>query len=240
MRLPRFPIVLPPVLLAAAALAYWLVDTGRWNPANPSLQAYPVRGIDVSRYQGTIDWPTVAASGVDFAYIKATEGGDWTDPEFERNWREAGEAGIARGVYHFFTFCRDADEQLAHTLATMPRDHELPLAVDVEYGGNCEGHDGVEAIRAMLDRYMAEATGALGYVPAIYAVHDSYPDFIEGRYPEAALWLQHVLWEPRAGGDRDWTFWQYSVWGEVPGIEGPVDLNVFNGDEAAFRTFRLR
>ena len=225
------------LLAGLGALGYWLVESGRWTPANPSEAAYPVRGIDVSRHQGTVDWPRVAASGVDFVYMKATEGGDWTDPEFARNWREAGDAGLARGVYHFFTFCRDAGEQAAHALATQPPEAELPFVVDVEYGGNCEGFESLETVQASLDRFIQIVTDSTGRAPVIYAVHSSYPDFIEGRYPASPRWMQHVLWEPGAEGDRDWTFWQYSVRGNVPGIDGPVDLNVFNGDEAAFEQF---
>lgn len=224
---------------AGGSLAFWLIDTGRWTPANPSETEYPVRGIDVSRHQGTIDWPQVAASGVDFVYMKATEGGDWTDPEFSRNWREAGANGLARGVYHFFTFCRDADEQADHALGVLPPEAELPFAVDVEYGGNCENYESRDAIQASLDRFIERVTDAIGRAPLIYAVHDSYPDFAEGRYPESPLWMQHVIWEPSPEAGRDWTLWQYSVYGEVPGIEGAVDLNVFNGDEAAFEAFQI-
>ncbi|MEM6326604.1 MAG: GH25 family lysozyme [Bacteroidota bacterium] len=222
-------------------VVYWLIDTGRWTPANPSPAAYPVRGIDVSRHQGTIAWPDVAGADIDFVYMKATEGGDWTDPEFNRNWREAGAAGLARGAYHFFTFCRPWEDQIAHAMAVLPDDHELPWAVDVEYGGNCQNYESVEAIRRSLDGLMAAAVDSLGYVPLLYAVHDGYPDFVKGRYPEATLWLQNILGEPSTGvSGRDWTVWQYSVRGRLPGIEGPVDLNVFNGDDVAFEAFRLR
>ena len=226
------------LLAGGVGIAYWFVQSGRWVPATPSPEAYPVRGIDVSRHQGTISWPEVAASGVDFVYMKATEGGDWTDPEFARNWAEAGRLGLARGAYHFFTFCRDADEQAAHALATLPPDGELPLAVDVEYGGNCEGYESREAIGASLDRFIEVVTDSIGRAPVIYAVHESYPDFVEDRYPASPLWLQNMLWAPNPEGDREWTFWQYSVRGRVPGIEGPVDLNVFRGGPKAFELFQ--
>ena len=227
-------------LHVVAAGVAWLIQTGRWTPANPSRAAYPVRGIDVSRHQGTIDWNALQAAGLDFVYMKATEGGDWTDPKFTRNWREAGAQGLARGAYHFYTFCRPWDEQLAHALAVLPDEHELPFVVDVEYGGNCEGYESREAIQLGLDRFISAATDSLGYPPAIYAVHRGFPDFVKGRYMDSPLWLQHVVWEPSAGDGRDWSVWQYSVRGRLPGIEGPVDLNVFNGDAEAFRSFRVR
>ena len=71
----------------------------------------PVQGIDVSYFQGDIDWQKVGDAGVHFAYIKATEGGDRLDPKFIDNWRAAKQAGVARGAYHFMYWCRRANEQ---------------------------------------------------------------------------------------------------------------------------------
>src|SRR5688572_21982049 len=68
----------------------------------------PIQGIDVSYWQGDIDWNTVSNAGISFAYIKATEGGDHVDPKFLQNWYQAKRAGIARGAYHFIYWCRPA------------------------------------------------------------------------------------------------------------------------------------
>src|SRR5512146_139615 len=73
--------------------------------------AMPVQGIDVSAWQGDIDWLKARAAGTQFAFIKATEGGDHLDPKFLENWEGAKRAGIARGAYHFLYWCRPADEQ---------------------------------------------------------------------------------------------------------------------------------
>ncbi len=224
--------------VAIASLAYWLVDTGRWTPAQPDPSRYPLYGVDVSRHQGEIDWPTLAEAGVDFAYLKATEGGDWTDPLFARNWRGAAAAGIPRGAYHFFTFCRAPEEQAAHVLRTVPRERgALPLAVDVEYGGNCEDFGSPDAVSPRLDRFLQIVTDSLGYAPVLYAVYESYPDFVEGRYPESPVWIQNLVVEPHLERGRAWTLWQWSKAGRLPGVQGPVDLNVFHGDAVAFRTF---
>ena len=225
-------------LVAIVSLAYWLVDTGRWTPAQPDVTRYPLLGVDVSRHQGEIDWARLAAAGVDFAYLKATEGGDWTDPQFARNWRGAEAAGIPRGAYHFFTFCRAPEEQAAHVLRTVPQERSaLPLAVDVEYGGNCSDYGSEAAVRQRLDRFLQILTDSLGYAPVLYAVFESYPDFVEDRYPESPVWIQNLVVNPSLERGRDWTIWQWSKAGRLPGIEGPVDLNVFHGDAAAFRAF---
>ena len=74
---------------------------------------YPVHGIDVSRYQTGVNWSRAASSGVAFAFIKATEGGDIADPKFAEHWSGAASAGIPRGAYHFYYHCRTGAEQAA-------------------------------------------------------------------------------------------------------------------------------
>ncbi|AQT43495.1 lysozyme [Bartonella apihabitans] len=69
--------------------------------ARLSLDNYPVRGIDVSHHQGEIDWHKIKSQNISFAYIKATEGGDFKDPQFKKNWDHALEAGLRVGAYHF-------------------------------------------------------------------------------------------------------------------------------------------
>src|SRR5262249_30419769 len=92
------------VVIVAALIARgaaWLHDTGRFQFNHPDPSEFPVLGIDVSHHQGPIDWPQVAVAGVGFAYIKATEGKDLSDPMFRVHWRAADAAGIPRGAYHF-------------------------------------------------------------------------------------------------------------------------------------------
>ena len=88
-------------------------NTARFSDADPhdwdgrAPATYAVHGIDASRWQGEIDWPTAIANGVSFAFFKATEGGDVIDPGFETYWKGAGQAGLPRGAYHFYYFCRN-------------------------------------------------------------------------------------------------------------------------------------
>ena len=95
-----------------------------------------VIGVDVSNHQGDIDWQTLARSNVAFAYIKATEGGDFRDKRFQLNWEAAKRAGLARGAYHFFTQCRSGAEQAKNFIATVPREYgALPPVIDAEHMG---------------------------------------------------------------------------------------------------------
>ena len=95
-------------------------DPHDWSGSTPA--HYPVHGIDVSKYQGDIDWHRVRASGVGFAFIKATEGGDHADERFAENWAaRAGAAGMPRGAYHYYYFCRPALEQAAWFIEPRPQ-----------------------------------------------------------------------------------------------------------------------
>src|SRR3954453_3275956 len=106
---------------------------------HPSERHYPSQGIDVSHHQGHIAWAKLPRQGVDFAYIKATEGADYVDRRFSINWRAAHAVGIRRGAYHFFTLCRSGRDQAAHFLSHVPAEAAaLPPAVDLEFPGNCK------------------------------------------------------------------------------------------------------
>lgn len=119
-------------VLAAALAIWWFVWIPNWRPPLEGDERY---GIDVSAHQDVIDWRQVASDGITFAYIKATEGGDFTDDRFEENWRGAREAGLDRGAYHYFTLCTPGADQALHFLdVAAPESEALPPAVDLELG----------------------------------------------------------------------------------------------------------
>jgi len=146
-----------PVLLAALALALSLYMP-YWRPSDSE---HPIQGIDVSHHQNHIDWAALPAQGVDFAYIKATEGGDHRDRLFHANWQGAHAAGIARGAYHFFTLCRPGGEQAMNFAGTVPREPNLlPPAVDLEFGGNCAARPSRDALLRELTAFLQVVRGA--------------------------------------------------------------------------------
>ncbi len=113
------------------------INFGRVQPRH-----FQVHGVDVSRWQANIDWPQLRTRGANFAFIKATDGGDHLDPMFRTNWQRAKEAGIRRGAYHFFYWCRSAGEQADWFIRNVPRDPDaLPPVIDVEYNGRIELQD---------------------------------------------------------------------------------------------------
>jgi lysozyme len=206
--------------LAAAGLA-----GGWWRLNHPDPRRLPEWGVDVSHHQGHIDWRLVAGEPhVRFAYLKATEGGDWTDPTFATNWEGARGAGLRVGAYHFFTFCTDPVVQAKHFVAVMPSAPDaLPPAVDLELGGNCSRTPSRESLRRDLKLFVDEVERSVARKPVLYVTRDAYHAYFEGAPVENPLWVRNVWYEP---DEPKWALWQFANRGRVAGIEGFVDLNV--------------
>jgi lysozyme len=212
------------------------------HPGVATAQRYPVHGIDVSRWQGEIDWAAVRAAGTRFAFIKATEGGDHEDPQFLTNWRGARAAGIPVGAYHFVYWCRPAIEQAQWFVQHIPRDADaLPPVLDLEWNGHSRTcprkvprEVALEKAREMLRALEAHT----GKIPIIYTDITFHKEVLEGerefdRYP---FWLRSVAARPEERYvERPWAFWQYTTTGRIPGIRGDVDRNAFAGSDAEFR-----
>ncbi|UPT75382.1 MAG: hypothetical protein M0D55_06750 [Elusimicrobiota bacterium] len=202
----------------------------------PGPAAFPVRGVDVSFYQGDIQWEKVAASGIAFAFIKATQNVDHVDAKFARNWEAAGAAGLARGAYHFYSLCKDGGAQAANFIARVPRDpRALAEIVDVELSGDCARAPSKEEFLAQFAVFVARLEAAYGRLPMIYTnkqVYERYLKEVAGRHK---IWIADPHGAaPETPPGLAWTFWQYSFRGRVDGIEGDVDLNAFNGTREQF------
>jgi lysozyme len=228
------------LLLLAALAAGALIWFAPWLYEHYELSAwsYAVKGVDVSHHQGDIDWQALRAAGVSFAYIKATEGASFRDPRFAGNWRRSRDAGVLRGAYHYFSLCKPGAEQAANFAAATPLDPQsLPHALDVEQMEPCpEGQrvpDPIAEIQAFLD--MAEKR--FGRRPLIYTTHEFHAAYRLGEHLGAErFWLRSLHRTPGFGG-KTWILWQYHNRGRRPGVDGPVDLDAFNGSAADFKKF---
>lgn len=238
----RFFIALGALCVLGTAFAA-LVLRGAIVLNTPSRADYPVWGVDVSHYQGEIDWEALRAQGVRFAFIKATEGSSHVDERFAQNAAGALAAGVPAGAYHFFSFESPGKTQAENLLSALRgRGLALPCAVDFEfYGAFFENPPDVETARAEL-RAMLEAIEAeTGQRPLLYATWRSYRMYLMGAFDDYPLWIRDVyLWPGLTLPGRDWTFWQYSDRGTLSGYAGEeerIDLNVFNGGEAEFAAY---
>lgn len=206
------------------------------HPGVARAHGMPVQGIDVSKYQGDIDWARVRNSGIRFAYLKVSEGGDHVDERFYDYWEGAAAAGIPRGAYHFMYWCRTASEQGVWFSQAVPQDaSQLPPVLDLEWNNSSatcpkrvSREEALEKIRTLL-RVMEYHTGKK---PIIYTDINFHRDVLEGEFPDHEFWLRSVAAEPRERfRNRPWTFWQYTATGRVPGVRGDVDRNAFRGSE---------
>lgn len=198
-----------------------------------SPKKYPVHGVDVSRWQGNIDWAKLRAQGANFAYIKATDGGDHLDPMFRKNWNGAHAAGLKRGAYHFFYWCRSGAEQAEWFIRNVPKSATaLPPVIDVEYNhqSSCKKRPSRELVLKKMKTFMDRLEEHYGQRPVIYTAPDFYEDNLQGEFGDHAFWLRSTAAHPKkVYPDRKWLFWQYSGTGLSHGVKGEIDLNVFNG-----------
>ncbi len=207
------------------------INFGKVSPRH-----HAVHGVDVSRWQGEIDWQTLRTQGANFAFIKATDGGDHLDPMFQKNWRRAKEAGIKRGAYHFFYWCRTAGEQADWFIRNVPREAgALPPVIDVEYNAesSCKRRLSRAKVLEKMQVFMDKLERHYGQRPIIYTAPDFYADNLSGEFPNHPFWLRSVAAHPsKRYPNRKWVFWQYSGSGLSQGVDGKIDLNVFRGSEA--------
>ena len=208
------------------------IDFGHDNPHKRD-----VHGIDVSKWNGHINWKAVKRSGVDFAFIKATEGKDVVDPRFGDYWRGARSAGLAHAPYHFYYFCSTPDQQADWFIANVPKESmSLPPVLDVEWNPTsktCRHRPEPNEVRAQLQRFLDRLEGYYGKRPIIYTSVDFHEDNLNGYFQNYHFWVRSVAAPPsKTFADRRWAFWQYTSTGVIPGIDSETDINVFAGSRA--------
>ncbi len=234
-------IILVIVGIAAFFILQALFDSGTLRFNYPDREDFPVQGIDVSHHQGEIDWQAIPKGEVQFAFIKATEGGDHKDKRFQENWDAALAVGIVPSAYHFFSFCKSGAEQAANLIATAPKQKGcLPPAIDLEYGGNCSERPSKEAFIKELTVLSDSLFSYYGQRPILYSTPTFYEEYLDGEMQDHIYWARSILGEPDLSDARDWQFWQFTDKGELQGIKGPVDLNTFQGDVSALERILLQ
>jgi lysozyme len=238
------------VLKLFSSTKSWIMDIGE-DPNYRSYKSFAIRipkrygihGIDVSSYQGKIDWKLVKAMKEDsvhitFAFIKATEGISSVDSYFQRNWREAPKAGIVCGAYHYFIPRKSGLWQARFFLQTVKfEEGDLPPVVDVE---DLTGQS-PEKMRRELKDFITHVEKKTGVKPIIYSGLVFYKDYLKGHFDGYPLWIAHYYQlDLKAGSNTKWHFWQHSDKARINGIKHIVDFNAFKGDSLSFQQMLIK
>lgn len=245
---------------ASGSLAFDLPDGPISSvPGRPDLKVfltpedYPIRGIDVSRYNGPIGWPAVKAQGYTFAYIRGlgSAGLKGLDPQFAANWAGSAAAGVDRGIYNLYDYCLTPHEQYEKITSAIPRDDtSLPMAIDIEPPFLPQQ---VDCLRQTPLEKRSQAVADLaqglrqfyGKVPIIYSTTSELNRIVESIAPAGAMiWLAKYKATLADGpnlaikGENPWTLWQYTDEQLLPGIGHRVDANVFFGTPDQYTLFK--
>lgn len=218
--------VFPPVAAAGTAV----------QPLpGPARDRKILTGVDVSGWQNEVDWQRLKDSGVDYAYLKSTEGRTFVDPTYEVNRQNARKAGVITGAYHFFRPATPVLDQVDNFMKVVGRveSDDLPPALDLEDPSLWRGYSHAEKLEMVL-KWLQEVEKRTGVRPIIYA-SPSFVESVLGSAPELAsykLWLAHYTSADAPSLPQpfsDWLMWQYSEKGRLPGVVGNVGLNRFRG-----------
>ena len=230
------------IVILFGVVMFFLISNGIVLLNNPSSKNFPVRGVDVSAYQGEIDWQKLSGEDIQFAYIKATEGSGYVDDKFAQNYENAQKTGLRIGAYHFFSYDSSGETQAENFINTVPKsDDMLPPVIDVEfYGDKKENLPDKDKTQKELDTLIAKLEEYYGKTPIIYATEKSYKLYIADKYDRCDIWIRNVYMKPKLSDGREWTFWQYTNKEQLSGYSGDekyIDMNVFNGSESDFESY---
>lgn len=190
-----------------------------------------ILGVDISEYQADVDMEKLAEQGVEFLYIKATEGSGHVDSRFAQNWKNAQECGIPAGAYHFFSFDSPGKRQAENYIKTVGElSEKLIPAVDVEYYGDKKENppDSAE-VAAELKDFLEALEKEYRVKPMIYCSREVYEKYIERYFDGYPRWVRSVYYPATFEAGRNWLIWQYCDTGELEGYEGGeknIDLDV--------------
>ena len=189
-----------------------------------------VFGVDVSHYQGRIKWDSIERNTgdlpIDFVFIRATAGNNVTDTEFKQNWKSAKKSGFIRGAYHYYRPDENSVKQAENFIKTVTlHKGDLPPVIDIE---KIPSEQSLDSLKSGLKRYLNKVEAHYGVKPIIYSGESFYTDFLKEEFEGYYLWIaNYSFFEDEIR--KEWLFWQFTDKGTVKGINGNVDVNIYNG-----------
>ncbi|WP_395092318.1 glycoside hydrolase family 25 protein [Vaginella massiliensis] len=190
-----------------------------------------VFGIDISQYQGEIQWRKVNKINnqfpINFVIIRATMGSDGKDEKFDRNWKLSKKQGFTRGVYHYYRPNENSNLQILNFISKVELEAgDLPPVLDIEERPTTQSMD---SLRSGLKKWLTAIEDYYGVRPIIYSSDNYYKHFLEKEFSDYPRWIANYNFWIKSP-EPTWNFWQFSEKGTVNGIKTKVDLNIFNGN----------
>ena len=195
-----------------------------------------VFGIDVSHYQGDVDWAKVKQESHDFpihfVFVRATAGKNGADAKFHKNWKAVKACGFLRGAYHYYRPDENSVKQAEHFIKTVKLSKgDLPPVLDIEKIPN---EQSVDSLKSGLKRWLDKVEKHYGKRPVIYSGESFYTDFLKKEFEGYELWIaNYSFFEDEIR--KEWLFWQFTDKAQLEGIEGTVDVNIYNGSLQSLR-----
>ena len=191
---------------------------------------WKVYGIDVSEYQGEIDWDEVSTifgeHKIYFVYLRATAGKDKVDDRFNENWKAKKNARILQGAYHYYRPDENSIKQADNFIATVKlRKGNLPPVLDIEQISTIQS---LERLKTGLQKWLNKVEKYYGVKPVIYSGSAYFTNYLKKEFKDYTLWVANYN-RTKIPVQHDWKIWQYSNKGRVKGVDGKVDINVFDG-----------
>lgn len=222
-------------LIVLAALVSWW----RIRSENPSItNSKYVFGIDVSHYQGHIDWKKVRTSHhpIEYVFVRATMGTTGRDRQFSTNWKKAKQHNYIRGAYHYYRPNENSTAQFENfkSVVRLSKGDIVPV-LDIEK----ESRFGRENLRQGVLNWLELAEEEYGVKPIIYTGLHFYKHVLKGHVDDYPLWIAAYSGKHRVAGQR-WTFHQFTEEVRVKGIKGNVDGNDFNGTLSDLNRYRIK
>ncbi len=201
-----------------AVFVLWRVITG-WAPSRTD---YPVQGVAVDESHGKPFWPTLAATGVEFAYLTATVGDKKRDAEFATSLAAARDAGIRVGAIHRFDICRLASDQATLFITTVPRlENALPPVAELGFSDTCSGRPDRALILSELATFLSQIEAHSGSPGVLLVSEDFEKQYKVTGSIDRNVWLERTWLLPDYAA-KPWVMWTANPRRRVDGLSGPV------------------
>ena len=189
-------------------------------------------GFDVSEYQSEIDWEQTyhidESFELSFVFIRATAGKNKVDKRFKENWKASKERQLIRGAYHYYRPNENSIEQANNFIKNVKLEKgDLAPVLDIE---KLPKSQSIDSLKVGLRRWLKKVEKHYKVKPIIYSGESYYNDFLKKEFSDYPLWIANYnFWRNHL--EDDWLFWQFTEKAQIQGIEGMVDVNIFNGDK---------